>query len=86
MLRDFRNEKIHSILFANQFGFFLNSDLSFHADGVEKCPKNVHILYKSLKHVLKHIYRIMTLGAEHRRHRFLMIIHFLSNIISSFRV
>ena len=53
MLRDFRNEKIHSILSANQFGFFLNSDLSFHADGVEKCPKNVHILYKSLKHVLK---------------------------------
>ena len=51
MLRDFRNEKIHSILSANQFGFFLNSDLSFHADGVEKCPKNVHILYKSLKHV-----------------------------------
>ena len=54
MLRDFRNEKIHSILSANQFGFFLNSDLSFHADGVEKCPKNVHILYKSLKHV--HMY------------------------------
>ena len=53
MLRDFRNEKIHSILSANQFGFFLNSDLSFHADGVEKCPKNVHISYKSLKHVLK---------------------------------
>jgi len=51
MLRDFRNEKIHSILSANQFGFFLNSDLSFHADGVKKCPKNVHILYKSLKHV-----------------------------------